>query len=125
MGMSFYKFGRGEGEPEGEGDAGVVVAFEHFEEGEFGVAGIFDVVAHGFGDVGDVASIEVHGSSIALSGEEGESSLAFDEVEPFIGVGVPVHFAEAAGVEFDEGCGYGLGNGEVGRVDDAGLAAGG
>lgn len=80
-------------------------------------------MAHGSGGVTYIASIEVHCTGVALGCKQGQSAFAFDKIQPFVGVGVPVQFPECSGFQFNKGSGYGFGDGEVIGVDDAYLAA--
>jgi hypothetical protein len=57
--MRVDKFWRCEGEPLVERHVSVVVAFEHFEKTQRGVAGVFDVVAHGEGNITDIVFFEI------------------------------------------------------------------
>jgi len=73
----------------------------------------------------DVPSDVVEGPCHVGTGEDGDARRAPDEEGPFVSVGVPVHFADAAGLDDDVCGGDGGGEGEVGRVGDADFAAGG
>ncbi len=72
-------------------------------------------------DVADVAGLEVHGAGTSASGEDGHASATLYVVLPLILVGVPVKFAETAGLECDDGSSN-VGGGKVFRVDNLDLA---
>lgn len=75
-------------------------------------------------DVTYTSGSEVKGASGLRSLENGDSAAALEEVAPFVGGGVPVDFADGAGLDDDEGGGEVLGDGEGGRVEDLDGAAG-
>src|SRR6266436_2052658 len=53
--------------------------------------------------VANVASLEIHGTGVAVSRENRHPSLASHVVLPFIGVFVPVQFAQSPGM-VDNAC---------------------
>ena len=67
----------------------------------------------------------VEGARVVAACEHGDARAAADEKGPLVRVGVPVHFAHAAGRDGDVGGGYGFADREVGCVGDADGAAGG
>ena len=66
----------------------------------------------------------VEGAGVVAAREHGDARAAADEKGPFVCVGVPVHFAHAAGRDGHVCGGYGFADGEVGCVGDADGAAG-
>ena len=58
-------------------------------------------------DVADVAFFERLDPVSAVRAEHRDVDLAREHVLPFVGVGVPVQFAEPAGLEFEDDAGDG------------------
>lgn len=114
---------RGLAEPLEEGEVAELVGAEDLEHLDGLVADVLDKVAHVARDDADVAGHVVEGAGGALGGEDGDSRAAADEEVPFVGVGVPVHLAQGAGLDDGVGGGHGLGDGEVLGVGDAHLTA--
>ena len=96
---------------------------EHLEHLDRVVADVLDKVGVVFRHDADVAGLVVKGAGVAVGGKDGDARLAAEEEGPLVGVGVPVHFAQAVWVDRDMGRGRRLGNWEVGRVSDAHFAA--
>lgn len=88
------------------------------------VAQVLDEVAHVPGHDADVPGHVVERAGVAFRGEDGDAGATADEEGPLVRVGVPVHLAHGAGVDVEVGGCDGLGDGEVGGVGDADLAAG-
>jgi hypothetical protein len=85
----------------------------------------FDIVGQGLLNVAHVAGFEIHGAGAASGGKDGHAALAREEVLPFVGVRVPVQFANTARLDGDDGgCDRG-GYLERARVDDAYFAGAG
>ena len=105
------------GDPLGEVDRFVFAGVEANEEAAARLADVFDGVAEALGDVADIALVERFGAVAAVGAEHGDADLAFDDVLPFIGRGVPVEFAEAAGFQVEDYASDRGGDGEAGRVD--------
>ena len=97
--------------------------FEDLEELELLVAYVFDVVSHALGYDADVAGHVVKRPRGVGGGEDGDAGSAADEEGPFVGIGVPVHLADAVGFHCDVCGGDGLAEREVARVGDADLAS--
>ena len=76
------EFGRRVGDPVGEREVLVGVGLEHLEKDEVGVAGVFDVVAEGAGDIADIARDELVGPGAAVTAEHGHARIAFQVVLP-------------------------------------------
>src|SRR5262245_53930689 len=74
-------------------------------------------------NVADVAGLEIHGTRASASGEDGHTAFAGNEVHPFIGIRVPVEFADASRFYRDHGGGDVGGGLEGVRIDDADFAA--
>jgi len=55
--MGLHEFGWRQGQPLIEGEVGIIVAFEQFQEAQRCVANILDVVSHGKGDVAYIARL--------------------------------------------------------------------
>ena len=64
-----------------------------------------------------VARLEVERARVAVADEDGRAGVASMEVQPFLGAGVPVEFAQAARTERHGGRGEGLADREVRAVD--------
>src|SRR5580692_3316704 len=62
------------------------------------------------GNVGDVALAERFDPVTAVRTEHGDLKITGDNVLPFIGVRVPVQFAQAARFQIEDYAGHGLGN---------------
>src|SRR4029077_9201448 len=90
---------------------------------EVGGAGVLNVVGQGFLDVANIAGLEVHGAGSAPGGEDGHAAFTAHVVLPFVGVLVPVEFADASGMNGDDGGGHGGGDFKFGGVHDADFAA--
>ena len=88
------------------------------------VADVLDKVGVVLGYDADVTGLVVEGAGVAVGGEDGDARLAAEEEGPLVGVGVPVHFAQAVRVDRDVGGGGRLGDREIGRVGDAHFATG-
>ena len=86
---------------------------------QVGVAGILDVVPEVPLDIADVARVEIHRDSIRARVEHRHGAFALNPVLPFVGVGVPVHFAQGTGMDRQQRGGYRRGDGEVSAVGDA------
>jgi hypothetical protein len=95
-----------------------MVAPEPLEELQVGVPDVLDVVTVGALDVADVAGVEVRRHRLRAGSEHPHLRRAFDEVHPFVGIGVPVQLAQRAGARGDECRGDGFRNMEVAAVGD-------
>jgi len=91
---------------------------ENLEENQINITSVLDIVTVGSGDVSNTSGSEVKGASRLGGLENGDSAAALEEVAPFVGGGVPVNFADGAGLDDDEGGGEVLGDREGGRVED-------
>ena len=99
-------------------------SLENLEENQINITSVLNIVAVGSGDVAHTSGSEVKGASGLGGLEDSDSAAALEEVAPFVGGGVPVDFADGAGLDDDEGGGEVLGDGEGGRVEDLDGAAG-
>jgi hypothetical protein len=90
-----------------------MVGAEHLQERERLVSRVLHVVAHGEGDVADVAGLVVERAGLAGGGEHGHPSLARQVVLPFVGVRVPVQLAQASRLDLHQRRGDSLRDGEV------------
>src|SRR5260370_753978 len=106
------------GNPIGQGDICEIGTSEHFEELQVGVACVLEIVPEVLLGVPDGARVEVHCDGVRASVEDRHLPFALDPVLPFIGVGVPVHLPQAAGMHRYQRGGDGCGNGEVAAVGD-------
>lgn len=102
-----------------------LIGAENLEHLDGLVANVLDEMAHVAGHDADVAGNVVESAGSALGGEDGDTGASADEEGPLVGVGVPVHLADRAGLDDGVGGGHGLGDGEVLGVGDADVAAGG
>src|ERR1700753_3455314 len=102
----------------GQRDSRKIGSSEHFEELQVGVARVLDVVSEVLLDVADVACVEVHCDGIWTGVEDRHLSFALDPVLPLIGVGMPVHLAQAAGTHRYKRCSNRCRNREVAAVSD-------
>src|SRR6185312_15775283 len=89
-----------------------VAAIESQEEMTGFIAEALEHVAVAFGEVPDIALVEVVCRGGAVGGDDGGSHAAFEDIGPFRGDGVPVEFAEGAGVETHRDAGDALRDGE-------------
>src|SRR4051794_6166396 len=85
--MGGNQLGRREGHPLVERQVGEAVAAEQLEEAQRLVAGVLHVVAHGEGDVADVAGLEVERPGLLVGGEHGHAAAPRDVVLPLVRVG--------------------------------------
>lgn len=108
-----------------EGEVTELVGAEDLKHLNGLVANVLDKVAHVAGDDADVTGDVVKGTGGTLGGEDGDTGAAADEEGPLVGVGVPVHLADRAGLDDGVGSSHGLGDGEVLGVSDAHLTTGG
>lgn len=114
----------GEAQPLGDGNVVVAVRLQDLEVHDVGVASVLDVVAHGHGNIPDVAGLEVERARAFWRREDGHARLAADEVVPFVGRCVPVELTHGARLDGEEGGGEVGGYGEGLRVEDLDAAAG-
>lgn len=81
---------------------------KHLEEDDGLVAHVLDKVGVVLGDDADVAGLVAKGARDAGCGEDGDTRVAADEVDPFVGVGVPVQATQAVRGDDDMGGGDGF-----------------
>ena len=86
------------GHPFSERDVFIMVALEHFQKDQIGVADIFDIVRLRLRNVTHIAFLKIHGAGAAARGEHRHAAFAADVVLPFIGVWMPVQFTQAFGL---------------------------
>ena len=79
----------------------VLVALEHLKKYEILGPRILDVMRKRLLDVANVALLEIHGTGVAVSCEDCHSSFASHVILPFIGILVPVQFAQSSGMNDD------------------------
>lgn len=89
----------------------------------FRLAHILHIVRHVDGNDTDVTRCIVEGACGGGRGEDGDAGVAPDEVRPFVCVGVPVEFADRAGLDDDVGCGHGGREREIRCICDPDLAS--
>jgi hypothetical protein len=115
---------RSQSQPLSNRNIGELGRLENLEENQINVASVLDIVAVGSGDVANASGSEVKGASGLGGLEDGNSAASLEEVTPFVRGGVPVDFADGAGLDDDKGGGEVLGDGEGGRVEDLDGTAG-
>ncbi len=81
----------------------VLRAFEHLKKYEILGSRILDVMRKRLLYVANVAFLEIHGTGVAVSCENCHSSFASHVILPFIGILVPVQFAQSSGMDDDPG----------------------
>lgn len=96
---------------------------KHLEHLDRLVTDILHKVAHIPGDDADITRDVIKRPGGPLGGEDGDTGFTTDEEIPLVGVGVPMHLPQRAGLDNGVGGGDGLGDGEVLGVGDADLAA--
>lgn len=106
-----------------EREVAELIGLEYLEHLDGLGADVLHKVAHVARDDAHVTGEVVKGASPPLGSEDGHPGVAGEEEGPLVGVGVPVHLADRAGLDDGVGRGDGLGDGEVARVGDADLAA--
>lgn len=102
-----------------------LVRLEDFEHFNWLVTDVLDKMAHVARDDTNIARDIVESAGGTLRGEDGDTATSLEEERPLVGVRVPVHLANGAGLDRDVGSGYGLGDGKVLGVGNADLSAAG
>src|SRR5438309_12025268 len=84
MQMGLDEFGWRQCHPLIERDIGKVVALEHLQEAQRGVARILDVVAHRKGHIAYIARLVVEGAGRATRGKHGHAPAALNVILPLV-----------------------------------------
>lgn len=100
-----------------------LIGLEHLEHLNRLIPDVLDEMAHIPRNNAHIARLVIKGPRRALGRKDGNARLAANEEIPLVGVGVPVHLAQRAGLDDGVGGRDGLGDGEVLGVGDAHLAA--
>ena len=110
--------------PGAERDRLVGAVVEHDQQLEIVGAGILDVVAVALRHVAHVARAHVLGARAAVRSEHAQPGAARDVVLPLVGVGVPMHLAQAARLDAHQRAGHRAGDRELALRHQAIAAAG-
>src|SRR6201987_3758638 len=94
--------GRRARQPVGQGDILEIGTPEYLEVLQLGVGEVLDIMTSVAFDNGDVARVEVLGLRFGAGSEHPDLRPTFDEICPFIGIGVPMQLAQATRDQSDE-----------------------
>jgi len=120
--VSNDQFGWRVPEPFRECEILIKAALEHLQELKLSTADVLDIMRQGFLDIANISSLKVHGAGTASCSEHRHSSATADVVLPFVGVRMPMQFADSTGDDGnDRGCDRG-GDFEHARIDDRDFA---
>ena len=99
------------------------IALEHLQKFQVGVARILHIMRQRLQHVAHISRLKIHGTSAASGGEHGHSSLSCNVVLPFVGVGMPVQFANPSRMHRHNRRRDRGGNFELAGIHNAHLAA--
>src|ERR1700691_4642330 len=110
-------------EPFRERQVLVDIALEHLQKFQVGVARILHIMRQRLQHVAHISRLKIHGTGAASGGEHGHSSLSCNVVLPFVGVGMPVQFANPPRMHRHNRRRDRGGNFELPKIHNAHLAA--